>query len=243
MGRFSRTDQNEDETTWQASGSLGARLEVPVDGAWDRLYAGPKRTSMLESAFSTQLMQEGGVVALVGPRGSGKSTIALAACDLRRFRAVYATAQTDRPAMKPQHGLCVIIDPVSAFDREDVAACVRAYRGTTPVILVDRFERSLQGVVDTQTDTVVKLKLPSPSAIAVYIEDLLCDYNAQLTTQDYADLGHAMKGLSFPQVNQIAVDAALSRLQHAVPVDRGSFDEALSAFAAIRQQTSSTGDA
>jgi ABC-type cobalamin/Fe3+-siderophores transport system ATPase subunit len=228
---------------WQDA-PLAARLPVPVDGAWDRLYAGERRTAMLQAAFSTEAMSNGDVFVVLGRRGSGKSTVALAVCDLRSFQAVYATIQTERAPLPPTHGQCVIVDPVSAFTPEYVKTVLETYAGVSPVILVDRTARSFRGIFDDDVQavaargevTLLQLKLPSASTIAQYIEQLLQGYEFELEDNDFIELGSAMAsaGMSLPHVNQVSVDAALSRLQHAQPIDRSSFDEALTAWKRLR---------
>ncbi len=234
--RFSRSadDSSSLQTTLRTAGTLAARVEMPCHGAWQRLYAGPRRRASLEQAFSTQAMQAGSVFGIAGPAGSGKSAAAMAVCDLRKFRAVFAS---DAPgeAAAPQQGICVIIDSASAFEASDVKACVNAYRQACPVILVDRSERALQAALGP-ADTLIRLKLPSGAAIAAYLAAQMDGYQATLSAADYAQLGDAMQGMSLPQVNQVAVDAALMRLQNGSPVDRGAFDEALQAHAALRAQ-------
>lgn len=225
--------RNKQQADQREAGTLAPRLEVPVRGGWQRLYAGPKRLQMLEQAFSSEAMLRGGVFALVGESGTQKSMTALAVCDLRDYRAVYATDQTDRPVFEVTSRLCVIVDPVSAYRREDVASCVKTYRGRCPIILIDRHESALGGIIQPN-DTVVRLKLPSAESIAAYIKALLGGYQSQLSEADYVALGQAMRGLNLAQVNQITVDATLSRLQYKQPVDRRAFDEALHAFHAVR---------
>jgi len=228
MSRFSRPD----ETTFRTFGRLAPRHEVPAKGAWNRLYAGPKRKANLMEAFSEQAVEKGEVLALIGPPETGKSTAALALCDLRGLRAVYATLDSKYPALKPASGFCVIIDSISSFERPDVAACVKAYRGTTPVILVGQNQLSLQGI---EPDIVISLKKPSPSAITSYLQTLLEGYQTSLTTHDLKSLAEQLEGLSYPQINQVTVDAALSRLQVASPIDAPAFAEALQGFRDVQR--------
>lgn len=248
MDRFSRPAPSPVVAAARGERSFGSRLaprsEVPADGGWQRLHANPSRKRRLAEVFGESTMSAGHVVAVIGPPQTGKSAVALAACDLRGLRAAYATVDTHQAALEPQNGLCVIIDPVSAFSPGDVLDCIKAYRGTSPVILVDRHERALARLGDLTglVDSVWRLALPKADVIAEYIAALLEDpdtgrrYEHTLTAADFAALGQAMHGLSLPQVNQIAVDAALARLQHGEPVDRASFDEALGALRAIQAQ-------
>jgi len=232
-------DQQDSEYTWRTPGNLAGRLEVPVDGAWERLYAGPKRRAMLDRSFSSANVIAGAAIGLVGPLLSGKSQIALALADLRNLRAVYATDQTDQQAFTPAPGLCVIIDPVSAYDPRDVAACVEFYRSTSPVLLIDRNLDAITQIPGVAQ--IIKLKLPSSAAIGAYVQELLDgaskqrSYQHTLTAYDFEQIGQAMEGLSLPQVNQITLDAALSRLMDGQPIDRRAFDSALSAYMTIRQ--------
>jgi len=232
--------QREDENspfTWRAPSALAARLEVPIDGAWNRLSAGPKRRSMLENALSSQAVQNGSVIAVCGPPMSGKSQVGLALADLRGLRAVFATDQQDQQAFRPQPGLLVMIDPVGAYPQEDVQACIEFYRGSCPIVLVDRDEvaiSEIQGV-----DSIIRLRLPSSGAVGSYLQELLQDYPHGLTDSDFQQLGEAMAGLSLPQVNQVTVDAALSRLQYSQPVDRRALDAALAAHGMMKAQIKS----
>lgn len=220
--------------TWRTPSPLAGRLEVPIAGAWNRLSAGPKRRQMLENALSSQAVQSGSVVAVCGPAMSGKSQVGLALADLRGLRAVFATDQQDAQAFKPGPGLLVMIDPVGAYPLDQVQGCVDFYRGTCPVILVDREEAALQRVQGI--DAIIRLRLPSSTAISSYLQELLHDYPHGLQAEDFQQLGEAMNGLSLPQVNQVAVDAALSRLQYSQPVDRRALDAALSAHGMMKSQ-------
>jgi hypothetical protein len=235
-----RRSSPEELASWQ-SNPLAARLSVPVEGAWGRLYAGEKRSAMLQNAFSTESMQNGDVFIIVGPRGSGKSTVALSVCDLRALEASYATTQRERSPQPPQAGRCVIVDPVSAFDAGEVRSLIQDYKGISPVILVDRHLRAMDKVIDDIHQaasvgdvTLVNLKLPSAEVIGDYIKQLLAGYDTSLEDDDYIQLGQAMENVSLPQVNQVAVDAALSRLQYAQTIDRPAFDEALTAWNRLR---------
>lgn len=229
--------QREDENspfTWRAPSPLAARLEVPIDGAWNRLSAGPKRRGMLENALSSQAVQNGSVIAVCGAPMSGKSQVGLALADLRGLRAVFATDQQDQQAFRPQPGLLVMIDPVGAYPREDVQACVEFYRGSCPVILVDRDEAAIAEI--SGVDSIIRLRLPSAPAVSAYLQELLQDYPHGLNDTDFQQLGEAMSGLSLPQVNQVTVDAALSRLQYNQPVDRRALDAALAAHGMMKAQ-------
>lgn len=218
--------------TWEAPSPVAGRLEVPVAGAWERMSAGDKRRQMLEAALSSQVAAQGAAIGIFGPELSGKTQAALALCDLRGLRAVYATRQTDQQAFRPQAGICVIIDPVSSFDLEEVQGCIDFYRSSCPVIAIDRDEQILAGLVGL--DSLVRLRLPSSEAISAYLLEMLSGYPHVLSESDFAQLGQAMQGLSLPQVNQVSVDAALSRLQYGQSVDRHSLDSSLQALGAIR---------
>lgn len=189
---------------------------------------------MLQNALSSQAVQNGSVIAVCGPAMSGKSQVGLALSDLRGLRAVFATDQQDQQAFRPQAGLLVMIDPVGAYPREEVQACVEFYRGTCPVILVDRDEHALAEIEGI--DSIIRLRLPSAAAVGSYLQELLKDYPHGLQPGDFQQLGEAMSGLSLPQVNQVAVDAALSRLQYGQPVDRRALDAALSAHGMMKTQ-------
>lgn len=233
----SRKLQREDENsqfTWRAPSGLAGRLEVPIAGAWNRLSAGPKRRNMLENALSSEAVSQGALIAVVGPAMSGKSQVGLALADLRGLRAVFATDQSDQQAFKPQGDMLVLIDPVSAYPPEDVKACIDFYRGKCPMILVDREEEAFAGIEGIHS--IIRLRLPSPGAVSSYLKELFHDYPHGLTEADFEQLGAAMSGLSLPQVNQVAVDAALSRLQYSQAVDRRALDSALAAHGMMRSQ-------
>ena len=233
----SRKLQREDENsnfTWRAPSGLAGRLEVPIAGAWNRLNAGPKRRAMLEEALSSEAVQAGAIIAVVGPAMSGKSQVGLALADLRGLRAVFATDQSDQQAFKPQGDILVLIDPVSAYPLEDVRACIDFYRGKCPIILVDRSEEALSEIEGVYS--IIRLRLPSAGAVSSYLRELLQDYPHGLNDTDFEQLGAAMSGLSLPQVNQVAVDAALSRLQYGHAVDRRALDSALAAHGMMKSQ-------
>ena len=225
-------DEPDSAFTWEAPSPLAARLEVPVAGAWERMAAGSKRRDMMEGAFSSQLATQGGSLGLTGPRGSGKTQAALALADLRGLRAVYATRQTDQQAFKPKGGMMVVIDPATAYKVEEVQDCIDYYRAACPVVVVDSDEAALselQGLAG-----IIRLRMPEPQAISAYLQELLGGYPHQLGDSDFSELGEAMQGLSLPQVNQVAVDAALSRLQFGSAVDRHSLDSSLQAISAMQ---------
>jgi len=233
----SRKLQREDENssfTWRAPSGLAGRLEVPIAGAWNRLNAGPKRRAMLENALSSEAVRAGAVIAVVGPAMSGKSQVGLALADLRGLRAVFATDQSDQQAFKPQADILVLIDPVSAYPLEDVRACLEFYQGKSPVLLVDRDEEAFTQIEGISS--IIRLRLPSSGAVSSYLQELLQDYPHGLTEQDFEQLGAAMNGLSLPQVNQVAVDAALSKLQYGQSVDRRALDSALAAHGMMKSQ-------
>lgn len=226
--------------TWQ-SNLLAPRLRVPTAGAWRRLEAGEKRINMLQEAFSSQAMQSGEIFVITGARGTGKSKAALAICDLRAMQAVYATEQKERSPLPPEEGQCIIVDPVSAFQPENVKQLIQDYKGVCPIILVDRIPRAFRHIFpDLQQSAkngeivLVGLKPPSPGVISGYIKDLLKDYDSVLESSDFVELGKAMEGLSLYQVNQITMDAALSRLQYVQPIDRLCFEQALTNWKRMR---------
>jgi len=232
--RTLQRDEPESAFTWQAPSSLAARLEVPVSGGWSRMHAGDKRRQMLEAALTSQAAAQGTALGIFGPYLSGKTEAALAVCDLRSLRAVYATAQTDQQALRPQGGICVIIDPVSEFEIEEVQSCIDYYRSDCPVICIDRSQEVLASLVGL--DSLVRLRLPSSPAISDYLQQMLTGYPHQLSENDFQQLGEAMQGLSLPQVNQVAVDAALSRLQYGQAVDRHALDSSLQALNSMQGQ-------
>ena len=51
-------------------------------------------------------------------------------------------------------------------------------------------------------------------------------------------ISEALQGLSYPQINSIAVDAALAGLVTNKPVERGAFVEAIETFKVIKQRYS-----
>lgn len=235
-------EDSSSEYTWRTPGPLAGRLEVPTSGAWARFQGTAQRKQLLENTFSSAWVTSGGVAAIAGPAMTAKSQAALAVSDLRAMRAVYATTDADQQAFVPAPGLCIIIDPVSAYDPDHVQACISFYAGVCPVILVDRDADDLAKIPGVQA--ALKLKLPSAGAIAGYLYGLLegspddperRGYQHSLTTEDLHDLGTAMQGLSITQVNQVAMDGVLSRLQDGETVDRRAMDEALAAQAAMRR--------
>ena len=230
--RTLQRDQPGSTFTWEAPCALAARLEVPVAGAWERMSAGQKRRQTLEAAFSSQAAAQGEALGLHGPSRSGKTQAALGLADLRGLRAVYATRQTDQQAFRPAAGMLVIIDPVSAYQPEEVQACVDYYASSCPVVAIDRDEDVLSGLVGLSG--VMRLRMPSSDAISAYLQQLLGGYPHQLQPADFEQLGQAMQGLSLPQVNQVAVDAALSRLQYGQSVDRHALDSSLQAMGSMK---------
>lgn len=216
-------------------GGLAARLLLPVQGAWERLDAGPGRREALAGIFSAERMRPGGLVALVGPAGSGKSAVALAACDRLGLRAVYLSSRADQDRIEELSGCCLILDPVSAYSHQEVLHFLNAHRLQFPMILVDRNKRALTGLL-SPLDPVVELHLPSTQAIVASLEKQLKGYRHSLSEADLRQLALRMHaaGLSTVQVNQISVDAALARLQHGHPVDRGAMDEALQVLLTVR---------
>lgn len=217
---------------------LAPRREVPVHDAWRRLVAPQQRKAMLESVFSSERMRAGQVFAVVGAPNAGKSAVALAVADLRGYAASFATVQSEQPSFKPRPEMCVIIDPVSAYPADMVAACVKTFAGTCPVILVDRDEAAVRPHVGD--GNVIRLKLPSPAVIASYMSSLLEGYRHSLEPTEFAQWAESMQGMSLTQVNAITVDAALLRLQHDEPVDSAALGEALGAY---RRLTEPAGEA
>lgn len=240
MGRFSRTSAPESDAgqPLRVAAALAPRVEVPVRDAWQRLPAGRKRRAFLETAFSQERMAAGVVFGLFGRMYSGKTASALAVCDLRGLRAAYATTDSSRPALEPQPGLAVIIDPVSVYNPHDVQACIDAYRGVSPVILIDRYQEKLEAFVDPTarptTDLLVRVKMPNAAAITEFLGEMLAPYQhlAALDEHDLQLLGNAMSDqlFSLPQVNQVTVDAVLSSLQEGRPISRPEFERALERY-------------
>lgn len=232
---------NDPAFTWNPPSPLAGRLEVPSAHGWERMQASESSRQILADSFSTEVVAAGGVIGLAGPQMTSKSQAALALCDLRGLRPVYATEAQDQQAFVPAPGLCIIIDPVSAHREQDVASCVEYYRGHCPVILIDRDPALLARIPHVQQ--VIKRKLPNPQTITSYLNQLLNgdgdahrrSYPNTLTASDLDQLGKAMHGLNLPQINQIAMDAVLRQLQHDRPIDRRSFDMAMSAAASMRQ--------
>lgn len=218
--------------TWEAPSDLAGRMEVPVAGAWERMPASPKRRQTMESALSSQAAAQGSVLGITGPERSGKSQAALALADLRGLRAVYATRQVDQQAFKPKGGLLIIIDPATAYPLSEVQDCIDYYKRACPVIVIDRDEQALSQLQGLSG--IVRLHMPDPDSISFYLRELLGGYPHQLGDSDFSELGQAMQGLSLFQVNQVAVDAALSRLQFGHSVDRHSLDSSLQALSAMR---------
>ena len=225
-------EETDSAFTWDTPGPLAARLEVPVSGAWGRINAGPKRREMLESALSSQAAVSGAAIGISGPALSGKTQAALGLADLRGLKAVYASTQQDQQAYKPQPGMLVMIDPASAYTQQDIETCLEYYASSCPVVVVGRDQERLSEVRGLQS--IIRLRLPSASAISAYLDELLSGYPHGLQEEDLLQLGEAMKGLSLPQVNQVAVDAALSRLQYGQPVDRHALDTSLQALSTMQ---------
>lgn len=225
---------------------LSPQIIVPVEGAWKRYYASEKRSLMLQQAFSIKNMLNGSIFVLSGPRGSGKSAAALAACDLRNFEAVYAYNSPHHEQVEIKEGQCIIIDPVSAFETEELQQLVEDYRGKCPIILIDRVKRPFETIFENIDNSIankeiifIGLKPPSSQILSGYLKELLAGYSHSLQENDYIDLGRAMNGMSIPQASQVIMDAALSKMQHSEVIDRSCFDIALTNWNRMKQSKQS----
>jgi hypothetical protein len=230
---------------------LAARIEVPVEEGWTRLTVSQARRARLADHFSDELVRAGGVFAICGPARSAKSETALGLCDLRQLRAVYATSgDAVRAAFQPRRNVCVIIDPVSSYDIDLVAECIDFYRGTSPIIIVDR-QREVLEDPRVSPDVLFVMGLPSANAITDHLRYVLNEYRTDLDDSDFQTIGERMGpanaehpealGMALHEVNMVANDAALACYQAAEPVTAAAFGKAIAEFADVRAGRSSQG--
>ena len=215
-----------------SSPKLAPRLRLPVRGAWKRLYGGDARTTMLKKAFDPDNLQKKLVYGLYGPQESGKTSAAFAIADHFGLNLVIPnTAASEEPPIEVTGKSLVLIDPFDAYNTKEINTFIMAYHKRCTIIIVAREVQSLQKL---PIDILVALKHPNQNGIMIYIQKMLVDYKHGLEQEDFAEISHVLSGLSYPQINNIIVDAVLARLARDENIDKAAFIEAVETFKIIK---------